>query len=585
MYRTRDVAELVFSEVYKLHGLPKAIVSDHDVLFTSTFWSELHGLIGTKLRLSSAYHPELDGSTERANRTVSQMLRQCIRPDQKDWVARLPAIEFAINMARSDATGFAPFFLNTGRMPRPIIWDRPTKDEYPGVRVYAQKVKSAVMAAHDSVIAARVKHVRDANRRRRPAPFVEGDLVYISTKNISIPKGLARKLVPKYMGPYCIVRDFRNSSYRIKLPSGLKRRGVHDVFHASLLRIHEPNDDRLFPGRLDSQVFELADPENEWAVKSIIGHAGSGEKAVFEAEWKSGDRSWIPHATAEPLNVFKAYLEALGVDSIASLPEGTRQPPDDPQLFSGCIDLFARTITGRSMLLLILIHFPKITALLTLLLARVHAAITAVTLVRTPPFRPVMPPIHIHGTLLPSGSFLISSIFRPETLSYDAHMLRSYLDFNDLLRTLKDEDKDKPFPVSTQPIPGRYCEFQALFDEDERCQYGFALVDPVTGLITRGSRPPPPRKHLIPSLLEDTPTDAADPYKFSRDERVLFNQLQTDAAERESHRLRVSNISELGNQWTVLTNAGGIWRLPTSTRRRHESRQGSATSRLRSGKP
>jgi len=60
------VAELIFSEVYKLHGLPKSIISDRDVLFTSTFWDELHKLIGTKLRMSSAYHPESDGGTERA---------------------------------------------------------------------------------------------------------------------------------------------------------------------------------------------------------------------------------------------------------------------------------------------------------------------------------------------------------------------------------------------------------------------------------------------------------------------------------------------------------------------------------------
>ncbi|OJT08771.1 Retrovirus-related Pol polyprotein from transposon 17.6, partial [Trametes pubescens] len=143
-YRARDVAELVFAEVYKHHGLPKSIVSDRDVLFTSTFWAHLNKLIGVELRMSSAYHPESDGSTERANRTIGQMLRQCVGSNQKDWVAKLPAIEFAINMARSDSTGYAPFFLNTGRMPRPMIWDRSQKDEYPGVRAYAQKVKSGL---------------------------------------------------------------------------------------------------------------------------------------------------------------------------------------------------------------------------------------------------------------------------------------------------------------------------------------------------------------------------------------------------------------------------------------------------------
>ncbi|KZT71103.1 hypothetical protein DAEQUDRAFT_653923, partial [Daedalea quercina L-15889] len=76
----------------------------------------------------------------------------------------------------------------------------------PGVRAYAQRVKYAVMSAHDSIIAARVKQTRDANRRRRPTPFVLGDLVYVSSKNISLPRGLARKLVPKFIGPYRISR-------------------------------------------------------------------------------------------------------------------------------------------------------------------------------------------------------------------------------------------------------------------------------------------------------------------------------------------------------------------------------------------
>lgn len=122
-YTAHDVAELLFAEVYKHHGLPKAIISDRNVLFTSVFWEHLHKLIGVDLRQSSAYHPESDGSTEQANCTVTQMLRQCIGPKQRDWVAKLPAIEFAINLARSESTGYAPFFLNTGRMPCTLIWD------------------------------------------------------------------------------------------------------------------------------------------------------------------------------------------------------------------------------------------------------------------------------------------------------------------------------------------------------------------------------------------------------------------------------------------------------------------------------
>ena len=114
-YTAREVAKLVFAEVYKYHRLLKSIVSDQDVLFTSTFWTHLQKLIGVDQQMSSAFHPQSDGSTERGNQTVGQMLRSCIRSNQHNWVARLPSIEFAINSARSKSMGYSPFFLNTGR--------------------------------------------------------------------------------------------------------------------------------------------------------------------------------------------------------------------------------------------------------------------------------------------------------------------------------------------------------------------------------------------------------------------------------------------------------------------------------------
>jgi hypothetical protein len=119
-----------------------------------------------------------------------------------------------------------------------MIWDSAGSTEYPGVRAYAQKMKDAIMAAHDSILAARVKQVRTANRHRRPAPFEEDDLVYVSSNDLKIPKGRARKLVPKFVGPYKVVKDYKNDSFTVDLPLELKRRGVHDVFHSSKLRIH-----------------------------------------------------------------------------------------------------------------------------------------------------------------------------------------------------------------------------------------------------------------------------------------------------------------------------------------------------------
>ncbi len=176
-YKAKEVAELIFEEAYKLHGLPKGIVSDQDTLFTSIFWSHLHKLIGSKLKMSSAYHPETDGATERANRVIGAMLRQCISADQKNWVAMLPAIEFAINSAHSEITGYAPFFLNNGWMLQSMIWDNTAKIEYPGMCVFAMQIKQAIISTHDSILESQVKQTHDANRKGCTIPFTEKDLV------------------------------------------------------------------------------------------------------------------------------------------------------------------------------------------------------------------------------------------------------------------------------------------------------------------------------------------------------------------------------------------------------------------------
>jgi hypothetical protein len=113
-YKATDMAEVIFDIVYKLHGLPERIISDRDSLFTSHFWRKLHKLLNVELRMSSAFHPHTDGATKHTNRTMMQMLRQCVNNKQSDWVMKLPEIEFTMNSARSSTSGFSPFYLNYG---------------------------------------------------------------------------------------------------------------------------------------------------------------------------------------------------------------------------------------------------------------------------------------------------------------------------------------------------------------------------------------------------------------------------------------------------------------------------------------
>ena len=98
----------------RLHGVPESIVSDHKTKFTSTFWHELHRLMGTKLLMSTAFHPQMYRTTEWANCSMGKILRMIINDDQKDWAAKCPMVEFVLNSSVSTTTGFAPFELNQG---------------------------------------------------------------------------------------------------------------------------------------------------------------------------------------------------------------------------------------------------------------------------------------------------------------------------------------------------------------------------------------------------------------------------------------------------------------------------------------
>ena len=96
--------------------------------------------------------------------------------------------------------------------------------------------------------------------------------MYLSTKNILFSEGLVQKLIPKYISPYKILDDFNNQSFKVDLPSHLKQRGVCNVFHSSLLKIHIPNDGRLFPGHMDTQLGVSPEADNKWVVDKIISH-------------------------------------------------------------------------------------------------------------------------------------------------------------------------------------------------------------------------------------------------------------------------------------------------------------------------
>jgi transposase InsO family protein len=319
--KATEVAWIFLKDIVRIHGLPESIVSDRDPKFVSKFWRELHRLMGVKLLMSTAYHPQTDAMGERAIRGVTQVLRGVVTPNQSDWVDRLPMVEFAINSSINESTGFAPFELTYGAMPR--IFHKIGITPYQGVKSFAEKALTNLAIAHDSIIASQSFQTHYVNRRCSAEDALkEGDLVYLSTKNLNLPKHRARKLMPTYVGPYPIIRaNPSTSNYTLKLPTELETRNIHPTFHVSLLKPHIPNDDERFPSR-DIQIyydFGYGD-EAEQEVDEILAHQWDGRALRLLVRWSSGDSTWEPLRSCSKLRALDEYLSIRGVAKPSQLP-------------------------------------------------------------------------------------------------------------------------------------------------------------------------------------------------------------------------------------------------------------------------
>jgi len=119
----RKFAEQYIGEIIRLHGTPVSIVSDRDPRFTSRFWGSLQECMGTQLNLSTAYHPQTDGQSERTIQTLEDMLRSCALDFEGNWEEHLPLVEFAYNNSYHSSIGMAPYEALYGRKCRsPICW-------------------------------------------------------------------------------------------------------------------------------------------------------------------------------------------------------------------------------------------------------------------------------------------------------------------------------------------------------------------------------------------------------------------------------------------------------------------------------
>nr|GEV57982.1 putative reverse transcriptase domain-containing protein [Tanacetum cinerariifolium] len=191
-------------EVVSRHGVPVSIISDRDIIFTSHFWQSIQKALGTQLDMSTTYHPQTDGQSERTIQTLKDTLRVSVIDFGKGW-DRLPLMEFSYNNNYHTSIKAAPFKALYGRKCRSLVSARDRQKSY-------------------------------AKVRRRPLEFQVGDKVMLKVSSWKevISFGKRGKINPRYIGPFKILAKVGTVAYRLELPEQLSR--VHSTFYVSNLK-------------------------------------------------------------------------------------------------------------------------------------------------------------------------------------------------------------------------------------------------------------------------------------------------------------------------------------------------------------
>jgi Chromo (CHRromatin Organisation MOdifier) domain/Integrase zinc binding domain len=282
------LAALLYELVECRYGTPEGIVGDRDKLFTSTFWKEYSEQLAMKRRLSTAYHPQTDGQTERVHQTIEHYLRS-FAAQSHTWAPLLPEAQFAYNNSFHSTIGTSPNHALYGYHPRVV--DGPPSDEskVQGVRERIRHVSEIRSRARDCWKRATESQTRYYNRRHQEKEYDRGQIVGLSTKNFRFKDG--HKLAPTYIRVRILERVGKQA-YKVALPT--KYAKIHNVFPVAMI---EPWIDRN--GIADTLPLpDLIEDNEEWEVEDLLDHTGEGSLRRYLVKWAG----WpVEYNTWEPI--------------------------------------------------------------------------------------------------------------------------------------------------------------------------------------------------------------------------------------------------------------------------------------------
>jgi transposase InsO family protein len=270
-------------------GPPTGIITDRGSLFTSKFWTAWCYAMKIRRRLSTAFHPQTDGQTERQNQALEHFLRCYVNERMDDWPEWLAAAQAVYNHKVHNSLNQTPFVTVFGdadmELPSAEVDEAPEKVdavEWRMTDLTVVREQCQFFAA-----AAKLSQAHHANKKLTPQTFEVGQEVILSTKNIKT-KRVKKKLDFKWIGPFKVLDRVGSQAYRLSLPAQYP---IHDVFHVSLL---EPYRSR--PGCEPPPPQEI-DGDLEWNVEKVVDMRMKGRSTEYKVRWEG----WTPaHDSWEP---------------------------------------------------------------------------------------------------------------------------------------------------------------------------------------------------------------------------------------------------------------------------------------------
>ncbi|KAL0164216.1 hypothetical protein M9458_039969, partial [Cirrhinus mrigala] len=287
-----ETAETLFQHLFRHFSLPEEIVSDRGPQFISHVWKAFFKLLGVTVNLSSGYHPQTNGQTERKIQELGRYLRAYCHTDQHCWSRFLPWAEYVQNSLRQDTTGLTPFQCVLGYQPPLFLWTEEPSN-VPAVDHWFRESERVWDSAHHHLQRAVRQHKRFADVRRRPAPeFQPGDQVWLSTRDLRLRQP-CRKLSPRYIGPFKILRRINDVAFQLQLPP---RYRIHPTFHVSLLKPCYPSATEQPGAEVEPPPPEILEPPSIYTVHEILGSRRRGGRLEYLVDWEGygpEERSWV----------------------------------------------------------------------------------------------------------------------------------------------------------------------------------------------------------------------------------------------------------------------------------------------------